>query len=185
MERQIANLTGLVQKALTHAPVVAPTFRNGKYSKTKQNKNSTIIYNNIINKCTYENRNYYYNTNVLRKVIIFFRQYRIFTLYFYHFFLFFYIYLWSFSRIWSTRALKIPNISILDIISYCIYTYIHIRTHTHTLSHPQTYPYHLFFTYYIQWRILIFSKGGGECPILIYIFKWRCLTLIAPTHRIV
>lgn len=30
MERQIANLTGLVQKALTHAPVVAP-FRNGKY----------------------------------------------------------------------------------------------------------------------------------------------------------
>ncbi|CAH1726565.1 unnamed protein product [Aphis gossypii] len=30
MERQIANLTGLVQKALTHAPVVAPPFRNDK-----------------------------------------------------------------------------------------------------------------------------------------------------------
>lgn len=31
MERQIANLTGLVQKALTHAPATATPFRSGNY----------------------------------------------------------------------------------------------------------------------------------------------------------
>ncbi|KAF0773363.1 coiled-coil domain-containing protein isoform X5 [Aphis craccivora] len=41
MERQIANLTGLVQKALTHAPVVAPPFRNASDEFDKVSSGST------------------------------------------------------------------------------------------------------------------------------------------------
>ncbi|XP_022167634.1 coiled-coil domain-containing protein CG32809 isoform X5 [Myzus persicae] len=41
MERQIANLTGLVQKALTHAPVVAPPFRNASDEFDKVSGGST------------------------------------------------------------------------------------------------------------------------------------------------
>ncbi|XP_060854725.1 coiled-coil domain-containing protein AGAP005037 isoform X5 [Rhopalosiphum padi] len=41
MERQIANLTGLVQKALTHAPVVAPPFRNASDEFDKVSVGST------------------------------------------------------------------------------------------------------------------------------------------------
>ncbi|KAL4089072.1 hypothetical protein QTP88_024145 [Uroleucon formosanum] len=41
MERQIANLTGLVQKALTHAPVVAPAFRNASDEFDKVSGGST------------------------------------------------------------------------------------------------------------------------------------------------
>uniref|UniRef100_A0A2H8TTR4 Coiled-coil domain-containing protein CG32809 n=1 Tax=Melanaphis sacchari TaxID=742174 RepID=A0A2H8TTR4_9HEMI len=41
MERQIANLTGLVQKALTHAPVVAPPFRNASDEFDKVSGEST------------------------------------------------------------------------------------------------------------------------------------------------
>ncbi|CAI6362367.1 unnamed protein product [Macrosiphum euphorbiae] len=41
MERQIANLTGLVQKALTHAPVVAQPFRNASDEFDKVSGGST------------------------------------------------------------------------------------------------------------------------------------------------